>query len=160
MPLTNDPGYVLRSRVQTGDKVRALKDATGNQVQLIALSDENGDQSGVPLNPFTVEANTLPLPTGAATQATLAALLTAVGTESTLLNLLFELSIDRLAITITEVVSPTLTYTGRALSGSLTSDTAWSISQTTVAGNITTVLRADGGAFSQIWDDRATLTYA
>lgn len=52
----------------------------------------------------------------------------------------------------------TYTYFGNADPGTATSAAGWSISRLTVATN--DILVAAGGAFSQIWDNRASLSYA
>lgn len=57
-------------------------------------------------------------------------------------------------------------YVGSALSGTATSDAGWSINKITYDGNSNplTVKIAGGSTggtnFSQIWDNRATLTYS
>ncbi len=51
-------------------------------------------------------------------------------------------------------------YTGYALRGSADSDAAWFIMKQFTSGNITTVRFASAPFdFTQVWDDRASLTY-
>lgn len=52
----------------------------------------------------------------------------------------------------------TYTYLGEATSGAATSLNVWSICRITNAD--TTILYADDGDFTQVWDNRASLTYA
>jgi hypothetical protein len=52
----------------------------------------------------------------------------------------------------------TYTYMGDADPGTATSADAWSISRVTNASG--DILFAAGGEFSQIWDNRASLSYA
>lgn len=52
----------------------------------------------------------------------------------------------------------TYTYYGEANPGTATSAAKWSIMRKTNADN--TILYADGGHYSQVWDDRASLSYA
>ena len=52
----------------------------------------------------------------------------------------------------------TYTYYGEANPGTATSAAKWSIMRKTNADN--TMLYADGGQFNQVWDDRASLSYA
>lgn len=53
-------------------------------------------------------------------------------------------------------------YVGEASPGSATSSAVWRVQKLTYdgSGNLTTVATANGGAFDQIWDNRASLTYA
>lgn len=57
-----------------------------------------------------------------------------------------------------EDTGATYMYVGWADPGTATSAAGWSISRETLATGV--ILYAAGGAFSQIWDDRASLTYA
>ncbi len=52
----------------------------------------------------------------------------------------------------------TYKYMGEADPGTATSAATWAISRLTVATG--SMLFAAGGAFTQIWDNRASLTYA
>lgn len=52
----------------------------------------------------------------------------------------------------------TYTYIGEAASGSATSLNVWSVARITNADS--TILYADGGDFTQVWDNRASLSYA
>lgn len=66
------------------------------------------------------------------------------------------MSVDR---TITKVDDTgTYKYVGEADPGTATSAPKWSICRVTSATG--DMLQADGGNFSQIWDNRASLTYA
>lgn len=57
--------------------------------------------------------------------------------------------------TITEVVSASVTYTGYAQPGVVTSDRKWYISKTEIVGSTTYVSWALNGDFA-VWDDRTT----
>lgn len=63
-------------------------------------------------------------------------------------------------ITKTDVLSPTLMYVGRAVTGSLTSDSVWKIAKvdTDAAGSFSITIAQ--GYFTNKWDDRYGLTYA
>lgn len=78
-------------------------------------------------------------------------------------------SLPQVAITLKEGIPPTilidkvtasLSYIGKAPSGSLTSEAVWQIKSLDTADGDVALLYADGGAFSQIWDNRAALTYS
>lgn len=60
-----------------------------------------------------------------------------------------------------DVVSSTVSYLGKAVPSSLTSAAVWKISRltSTAGGNITTEY-VDNGKYTQIWDDRASLSYS
>jgi hypothetical protein len=51
------------------------------------------------------------------------------------------------------------TYVGEALPSSLTSSPVWKITRITKAGSIDSILLADSGEFTQIWNNRASLIY-
>lgn len=53
----------------------------------------------------------------------------------------------------------TTTYIGKAVPGTATSDAAWQIASLDESTNLD-LLYADGGAFTQVYDDRESLTYA
>lgn len=55
-------------------------------------------------------------------------------------------------------VGATYAYNGWADPGTATSAATWSIMRETIATGI--ILQADGGAFTQIWNNRVSLTYA
>lgn len=52
----------------------------------------------------------------------------------------------------------TYTYLGEASAGSATSLNVWSI--TRITNSDTTILYADGGDFTQVWDNRTSLSYS
>jgi hypothetical protein len=54
---------------------------------------------------------------------------------------------------------PQTTYIGKAAPGTLTSEAAWQVASLDENTNLD-LLYADGGAFTQVYDDRETLTYA
>lgn len=54
---------------------------------------------------------------------------------------------------------PQITYVGKALPGTATSDSAWQIASLDENTNLD-LLYADGGAFTQVYDNREGLTYA
>lgn len=54
---------------------------------------------------------------------------------------------------------PDITYIGKALPGTATSDSAWQIASLDENTNLD-LLYADGGAFTQVYDNREGLTYA
>jgi len=52
-------------------------------------------------------------------------------------------------------------YVGKAVPGTATSAAAWQIQKLTYAGDELNALQwADSGKFSQVWDDRAGLSYS
>ena len=54
-----------------------------------------------------------------------------------------------------------ITYVGSALPGELTSSATWSIQRITKVGTVTSVLFAGGNSsFSNVWDNRAALSYS
>ena len=59
----------------------------------------------------------------------------------------------------TDTLDPQITYVGKALPGTATSDSAWQIASLDENTNLD-LLYADGGAFTQVYDDREGLTYA
>lgn len=56
-------------------------------------------------------------------------------------------------------VDDTLAYVGKAPPGSTSSDAVWQIQKIVTTDEDIAITWADEGAFSQIWDDRASLTY-
>ena len=57
--------------------------------------------------------------------------------------------------------SDNLEYLGTAPTGAATSEAKWKIVKMTYSGtNMQDFLYADGGQFTQIWDNRAALSYA
>ena len=80
--------------------------------------------------------------------------------EATLSQLLAEAQLPRTLVQRFDETDPLCVYWGEALSGSLTGDPVWSIRKITVSGPFTDIERANGGAFDQVWDDRAILVYA
>lgn len=63
--------------------------------------------------------------------------------------------------TLVDEVSSTLSYVGEASPGVDTSSSLWRIKKIQTIGQTTSVLYATGSAdFSNIWDDRASLTYS
>lgn len=54
---------------------------------------------------------------------------------------------------------PNISYIGKAVPGTATSDAAWQIASLDENTNLD-LLYADGGAFTQVYDDRESLTYA
>lgn len=65
--------------------------------------------------------------------------------------------VDTSYSTITERVNSQLTYFGKAIAGSLTSQSVWQISREYTIGTKTYYDYVDSGNFTQIWDDRSTL---
>lgn len=59
----------------------------------------------------------------------------------------------------TDTLDPQITYVGKAVPGTLTSDAAWQIASLDENTNLD-LLYADGGAFTQVYDNREGLTYA
>lgn len=52
-------------------------------------------------------------------------------------------------------------YVGKAVPGTATSAAAWQIQRLTyAAGNLSALEWADDGKFTQVWDDRASLSYS
>jgi hypothetical protein len=63
--------------------------------------------------------------------------------------------------TIIDEVSATLSYIGKAEPGTATSSASWQIQRLSVSGGVTSIEFAGGAAtFSQIWANRAGLTYS
>lgn len=66
---------------------------------------------------------------------------------------------DALLAVRLDVASPTVSYYGRAESGSLTSAAVWQIKRIDTSAGLV-IDWADGNAYyNNVWDDRATLTY-
>jgi hypothetical protein len=130
-----------------------------------------------------VSAASLPLPAGAGTEVTLQAILDELelkadkteiqpvsvcssalpdgaAEEATQSQILAEVQLLRTTIKIVDEADPNEVYIGEALSGTTTSDPCWSIRRIEVVGTTTTILRASGGAFTEIWDDRTLLSYS
>ena len=63
--------------------------------------------------------------------------------------------------TLIDEASETITYIGKAIAGSLTSQSKWSIKRIDLSEPpLTKILFADGNANEDnIWDNRASLTY-
>lgn len=63
--------------------------------------------------------------------------------------------------TRTDDVGSGITYVGKAVVGSVTSDSVWQISRITETDGDLVVQYADGNAsFDNIWDNRASLSYS
>jgi hypothetical protein len=70
-----------------------------------------------------------------------------------------DISAKRLTVRLDQV-SDTLFYVGKALIGSIDSDTTWQIVRYTQTGTILKSEYANGSEeFNRVWDDRTTLTY-
>lgn len=70
-----------------------------------------------------------------------------------------DISDKRLTVRLDEV-SDTLFYVGKALIGSIDSDSTWQIIRYTTIGSILKSEYANGAEnFNSVWNDRATLTY-
>lgn len=61
---------------------------------------------------------------------------------------------------IRDQASATVLYVCTAAPGSLATDPVWQCYRQTVSGNVTTTEWADGGRYTQIAANRASLTYA
>ena len=60
-----------------------------------------------------------------------------------------------------DYIDATTSYRGEAVPGSLTSDPLWRVQRITITGDDLVIEWADGSSdFTQIWDDRLTLTYS
>lgn len=91
-----------------------------------------------------VSAAALPLPSGAATEATIAAL----SAESAAY------------LTRLDEASATITYVGQSVAGSATSSAVWRIKRLDSTSGLV-VLYADGDTnFNNVWDNRASLSYS
>ena len=62
--------------------------------------------------------------------------------------------------TLIDEVSATETYIGKAVPSSLHSSTVWQIQKLTTTVPDLAVEFADSGNFSQIWDNRLSLSYS
>jgi hypothetical protein len=70
-----------------------------------------------------------------------------------------DISAKRLTVRLDQV-SDTLFYVGKALIGSVDSDSLWQIVRYTQTGSILKSEYANGGeGFNEVWNDRTTLTY-
>ena len=70
-----------------------------------------------------------------------------------------DISAKRLTVRLDQV-SDTLFYVGKALIGSVDSDSLWQIVRYTQTGSILKSEYANGGeGFNEVWNNRATLTY-
>lgn len=63
-------------------------------------------------------------------------------------------------ITLLDEPTTTVMYIGKAEPGTATSAASWSIQKLDVVGSQTRILRAANGEFTQIWDNRSSLTYS
>lgn len=72
----------------------------------------------------------------------------------------YEAQVSPALATLVDAVSASVTYSCEAPAGTLTSAAAWRVKRITVTGNVTQTQWADGGKFTQIADNRASLTYA
>lgn len=65
-------------------------------------------------------------------------------------------------LTELDVASSTVTYVGNAAIGSLTSASVWKIKRltSTVGGNLSIKYAAGVATYSQVWDNRASLSYS
>ena len=60
-----------------------------------------------------------------------------------------------------DYIDATTSYRGEAVPGSLTSDPLWRVQRITITGDDLVIGWADGSSdFTQIWDDRLSLTYS
>lgn len=67
-------------------------------------------------------------------------------------------SLQPLQLQIDSTTTANATYIGKALPGITTSEPSWKIGKIdTTTGTV--MQWADNGQFSQVWDDRASLTY-
>lgn len=62
--------------------------------------------------------------------------------------------------TLIDEASPTITYIGKAIPGSDTAEGVWQIQRLTSSSGDLSVEFADGGLFTQVWDNRAGLSYS
>jgi len=138
VPLT--PSTVLRTDDAGGKTFRVLDDGAGNLWQVIALGDEDGAQAGIASNPLAVSVASLPLPTGAATEATLASILSALG--GTLAVSVASLPLPAGAATEATLATLATEATLSAVSGKLPA----SVGAKTAIGSLSVVLASDHGA--------------
>lgn len=76
-------------------------------------------------------------------------------------NLIRQVAIGHPTAMKVDEVDSTTTYIGVAPLGSATSAASWQIRKIAVSGTVTTFTWADGDEeYDNVWDDRATLTYA
>lgn len=145
MPLT--PSAVKRSTDASGDDIATFDNGSGQKVQAAALVDGSGNHAGITGNPFQVGAASLPLPTGAASEATLSAIQLAAR-----FNGIFPNHVDAL--------DANTTYVGKE-----DKDGVWLVQKISVSGTVTTLTYAtvlNNGSvltYSAAWTARATLTY-
>lgn len=66
-----------------------------------------------------------------------------------------------LAVRMDELTTPDITYVGKARPGEAVGDAVWQILKMDDSGDGLVITWADGDtSFDNVWDDRATLTYA
>lgn len=181
MPISGSS--VKRTPDASGDDIKTFDDAQGKKIQAAALVDENAAQVGTASNPMPVSATALPLPSGAATQTTLAALLTEMqakteptdtqpvsaaslplpsgaATETSLANVSAGTQAARFLPCDVEQASATVMYVGKE-----DKDGSWLIQKITVSGSATNISYATSLnnpsyiVYGNAWTDRASLTY-
>lgn len=145
MPLT--PSTVKRSTDASGDDIATFDNGSGQKVQAAALVDGSGNHAGITGNPFQIGAASLPLPSGAASEATLAAIQLATRFQG-----IFPNHIDEF--------DTSTTYVGKE-----DKDGVWLLQKSVKSGTVTAVTWAtvlNNGSvltYSAAWTARATLTY-
>ena len=63
-------------------------------------------------------------------------------------------------VTLLDEADASTLYIGKAVPGTAESAANWSIQKMAKVGNVTKILRADSGYFTQVWNNRASLSYA
>lgn len=137
---------VKRTPDATGDDIKTFTDSGGKHIQAAALVDENASQVGTASNPMPVSAAALPLPSGAATETSLANV--SAGTQAA-----------RFLPCDVEQASATIMYIGKE-----DKDGSWMIQKidTTSGTSIRYATVTNNGGYltySAAWTARASLSY-
>jgi hypothetical protein len=61
---------------------------------------------------------------------------------------------------LVDEASASTTYLGEAVVGTATSAASWRVRKIVVSGTVTSIQWASSAAWTQIWDNRASLTYS
>ena len=152
MPISS----VTRADDASGDEIKTITDSQGRHVQVSALADANGDQSGIAGNPLKVDgsavtqpvsAASLPLPSGAAIES---GNLAAINANTAL---------AKFGTNDVDEASATVTYVGKT-----DKDGNWLVQKVdTTSGTAIRYATVTNNAgvltYASAWTNRATLTY-
>lgn len=153
---------VTRTDDASGDEIKTITDAQNRHIQVSALADENGDQTGIPANPLVVDgsgvtqpvsAASLPLPSGAATSAN-----QTTGNTS-LAAIDVNTALSKFGTNDVDEASATVTYVGKS-----DKDGNWLVQKINTTSGVAlgwANVSNNGGylTYSAAWAARASLTY-